>query len=85
MIFDYHDVSNFVVLVQSSCGVGQDDRLDTHQLKDAHGHGDLTQKEHSMMWNIQNTIINTEALKYLMLLDKSFSAMEVFFLLQKQH
>lgn len=49
MVFDYHDVSDFVVLVQPSCGIRQDDRLDTHQLKDAHGHGDLVHKEQSVI------------------------------------
>lgn len=49
VVFDDHDVSNFVVLVQSSCGIRQDHQLDAHQLKDAYGHGELTKKEHSMI------------------------------------
>lgn len=41
VIFDDHDVSDLKVLVQASSCIGQEHRLHTHQLKDAHGQCDL--------------------------------------------
>ena len=41
MIFDEHDVTDFVVWIQTTCCVGDDQRLDTHQLHNAHRKRDL--------------------------------------------
>ncbi len=41
MVFDDHDVSDGEVRVESAGGVGQDDRLHSHQLKHTDRHGGL--------------------------------------------
>lgn len=44
MVFDDHDVSHLVVLIEASGSIGQDHSLYTEQLKYPHGQSDLGQQ-----------------------------------------